>query len=75
MSALYMFTVYCLGGLDVNSPDLHSLALSLILNNGTIIKSKLFNVTVNQFTIPSLKKHHVVRPKNWFGTPNPGISA
>jgi hypothetical protein len=51
------------------------MALGSILNNGTIIKSKLFNFIVNQFTIPSLKKHVVVRPKNRFGKPNPEISA
>jgi hypothetical protein len=65
---------YCLASLDVSSPDWHSLALSSILNNSTNIKSKLFNFIVNQFTI-SLKKHGIVRPKNWFGKPNPGISA
>jgi hypothetical protein len=67
--------VYCLGSLDVSSPDLHSLGLSSILNLSTIIKYKLFNFIVYQFTIPSLKKHDVVRPKNRFGKPNPGISA
>ncbi len=67
--------LYCLGSLDVSSPDWHSLALGSILNNSTIIKSKLFNFIINQFTIPSLKKPDVVRPKNRFGKPNPGISA
>ncbi len=66
--------LYCLGSLDVSSPDWRLLAFSSILNNSTIIKSKLFNFIVNQFAIPSLKKHDVVRPKNRFGKPNPGIS-
>ncbi len=67
--------VYCLGSLDVSSPDWRSLGLSSILNLNTIIKYKLFNFIVYQFTIPYLKKHDVVRPKNRFGKPNPGISA
>jgi hypothetical protein len=67
------YYLYCLGSLDVSSPDWHSLALGSILNNSTIIKSKLFNFIVNQFTITSLKKHGVVRPKNWFGKPNMGF--
>jgi hypothetical protein len=49
--------------------------LGSILNNRTIIKSKLFNLIANQFTIPSLKNHDIVRPKNRFGKPSPGISA
>jgi hypothetical protein len=67
--------VYCLGSIDVSSPDWHSLGLSSILNLSTIIKYKLFNFIVYPFTIPSLKKHDVVRPKNRFGKPNPGILA
>ncbi len=71
----YICYLYCLGSLDVSSPDWHTLALSTTLNNCTIIKYKLFNFIVNQFTIPSLKIHDVVRPKNRFGKPNPGIPA
>jgi hypothetical protein len=67
--------LYWLCSLDVSSPYWYSLALGSILNNSTIMKYKLFNFIANLFTIPSLKKHDVVRPKNRFGKPNPGISA
>jgi hypothetical protein len=65
MPALYSICyLCCLGSLDVISPDWHSLSLSSILDNSNIIKSKLFDFILNQFTIPSLKKHDVAGPKN-----------
>jgi hypothetical protein len=54
--------MYCLGCLDVSSPDWQSLGMSSILNLSTIIKYKLFNFIVYQFTISSLNKHDVVKP-------------
>jgi hypothetical protein len=74
-SIVYVIYTAWVAYVDVSSPDYHSLGLGSILNNSTIIKYKLFHFIVNQFTIPSLKKNYVVRPKNRFGKPNPGISA
>jgi hypothetical protein len=65
----------CFGdGLNGIEPNWQFTGPSLILGSTQIIITELFKFFLNQFPNTTLGKTDVVRPRNRFGKPNPGVS-
>jgi hypothetical protein len=61
-------------GLNGIEPNWQFTGPSLILGSTLIINTELFKFFENQFPNTTLGKTDVVRPRNRFGKPNPGVS-